>query len=98
MLVGLITLAVIACLAALAAAHLQAAPDEATPQPPAPRRRVGPPADRASRVRARLTVCRTQGHDWTIAWPVGRRMRQCRACGQLAEPTTVVRFREERLS
>lgn len=77
-----------------------AAPDESAPapRPSSTRRAAGPPADPADRLWARLTVCRREGHDWTIAWPVGRRMRQCRACGRLAEPTKVVVMRRERLS
>lgn len=76
--------------------------EESRPAPrPAGVRRlvaIGPPASRAARVKARLTVCRTAGHRWAVAYPLpgSQRMRQCQACGTVEAPVVVESYRTGR--
>ena len=81
----LLSLVVIAC---------ATMPDESAPQP---RRASGPPSSRRARLRARLTVCRRQGHTWRLAFPMGRLANQCCACGAVRTADVVRSHRALRI-
>lgn len=87
--VFLLTMVVVA-VALTIAMVLSLPPDEGAP---APRGLVRPPDDPFVRVWRRVTVCAREGHTWRIAFPMGRRSRQCMHCAAVAEPLVVESYR-----
>lgn len=92
-LVSLVLLSALSLVSLLVTACL-AMPDESSP---APRRKpAGPPSSRRARLRARLTVCRRQGHTWRLAFPLGRLANQCCECGAVRSADVVRSHRAAR--
>jgi hypothetical protein len=93
---------VLAALALLVAFFrgLPVAESDPAPRPETLRRVavIGPPTSLRARLKARLRICPREGHQWGIAYPMAgsQRIRQCRRCGKIEEPTVVNSYRTER--